>query len=588
MCGIAGFIDQSSNKKEAENVIGEMLLAIKHRGPDHSGYKIYEDGVVLGHNRLSIIDLSEVGNQPFDYKHLSITYNGEIYNYKEIRKELEELGHRFRSETDTEVILAAFDEWGEKCVERFLGMWAFAIWDKEKRMLFCSRDRFGIKPFYYFIKNSRFYFASEVKSLKKSAHFPLEISEDMTNLYLHLGWHTYKDQTIYSGIMQIESGCNLMISKDLKVRINKYWDIDLTKPKLNISLDDAIAGYKSLFENSIDLHMRSDVPVGATLSGGIDSSSIVSMIAKRNPNYHLKTFSIYYSTEKNMDERPFIKELGKKYKNVESFYKEPSEQEIFDELEKILSFQDFPLLGSSFISQYFVMKLAKENGMKVLLDGQGADEYLVGYLRSFYRIVGQKFGSREGWEIFKTHIQREGYDLKEILSRFGKTVLSSLVTDQKMLEIEYLYKQPYFGLNKKIPFQVKEQKGEKLNEFLYNLLFYSELPRLLHYADLNSMHFSIESRVPFLDHRLVEFMFKIPDDYKIKGGITKYILRESCKDVLPEQIYERKDKKGFVTPGEVRWINNIKGSHEFERNSKIGKENGKLVWRKYFLEKWVH
>ena len=608
MCGIAGFIDLEKNKSEGESLITSMLYSIKHRGPDFSDFKWVDDGIMLGHNRLSILDLSEDGNQPFCYNHFTIVFNGEVYNYLELKKELEKKGYRFKTKTDTEVIIVAYQEWGSDCVNRFVGMWAFAIWDNIEKKLFCSRDRFGIKPFYYFISNNSFYFASEVKALKQVKNFPASIDSEMISLFLHLGWHTYSEKTLYSNIFLIPSGCNLTINRDLKITLDRYWDIDLIKPKLKISEEEATKEVKRLFENSIDLHMRSDVPVGTTLSGGIDSSAITSVVAERFPDYPLNSFSIYYTTEKNMDEREFINAMVKKYNNITSIQKEPSEQEILNELDHFLAHQDFPLLGSSFLSHFFVMKMAKEKGMKVLLDGQGADEYFVGYLRSFYRIVGAQIASKKGIEIFKAHIDREGYDIKESLSRFGKCILSSVVDDQKMLEIEYLYSQDFISNNRKIPFQVKHQKGEKLNEFLYNLLFYSELPRLLNYTDLNSMYYSFESRVPFLDHRLVEFLFQIPDHCKVKNGITKYLLRESCKSYLPQKIYSRKDKKGFVTPGEIRWLrgplkNSFEKNFEFPPeinliNQKINQlkkeyltgndKNSKLVWRLNFLNRWLN
>jgi asparagine synthase (glutamine-hydrolysing) len=602
MCGIAGFIDLSLEKTKAENVIEEMLLAIKHRGPDHTGFQIYEDGLVLGHNRLSIIDLSKVGNQPFENKHLSITYNGEIYNFKEIRKELEELGHRFRSETDTEVILAAFEEWGEKCVERFLGMWAFAIWDKERRELFCSRDRLGIKPFFYTWIRGCFYFASEIKALKKVADFDPSMDEDMVNMYLHMSWNTFGEKTCYRNVFQIEQATNLVLKDGVVIRKNRYWDLDVKKRIEGISEEEAIKGFKELFEDSIRLHMRSDVPVGALLSGGIDSSSIVSTVAALYPEVNLDTFSIYYTSERGMDERPFIDAVAAKYQNIHSEQKEPLEEEILGRMKYFFEDQDLPLLGSGFISNFLVLEMAKKKGLKVLLDGQGADEYLVGYLRSFFRIVSQNPLSIKKWRMFRSHLDREGYGMKERIQRLIKVGVSVVLNDQRMHGIEYKIGRSFVGRRKNLPFKLPAFKGEKLNEFLYNLLFYTELPRNLYYADLYSMYFSIECRVPFLDHRLIEYVFALPDELKTKEGITKYILREAVKEYIPEEVYYRKDKKGFVTPGEVRWlrgslsgevvpsgVNFLDSSKEkrvLEEYKEGKNKDAGLVWRLIFLRRW--
>jgi asparagine synthase (glutamine-hydrolysing) len=603
MCGIAGFMDQGISKANAEGVIMDMLMSIKHRGPDHTGFQIYEEGVVFGHNRLSIIDLSEIGNQPFEYKHLSITYNGEIYNYKEIRKELLELGHRFRSETDTEVILAAYDQWGGKCVERFLGMWAFAIWDKERRELFCSRDRFGIKPFFYIQIGDGFYFASEIKALKKVKGFEGKMDEDMVNMYLHMGWNTFGEKTCYEKVFQVEQATNLIVRGGQIIERERYWDLDVKKRMEEISEADAINGFKDLFEDSIRLHMRSDVPVGALLSGGIDSSSIVSTVASLYPEVNLETFSIYYTSERGMDERPFIDVVAKKYKNIHSEQQEPLEDEILAKMKYFLEEQDLPLLGSSFISNFLVLEFAKQKGVKVLLDGQGADEYLVGYLRSFFRITGQNPLNWKKWKIFKRHLDREGYGLKERIQRVIKVVLSSVLNDQQMHGLEYRMGRSFVGKKKGVPFRLPEFSGKKLNEFLYNLLFYTELPRNLYYADLYSMYFSIECRVPFLDHRLIEYVFSLPDELKTKGGVTKYILREAVKDYLPKEIYDRKDKKGFVTPGEVRWIrgsltgelkptglsflDSSKEKKVFEKYKRGKNKDAGLVWRLIFLKRWL-
>ena len=420
-----------------------------------------------------------------------------------------------------------------------------------------------------------------------------------------MGWLAYREETLYCKIKQIPASHNLTY-RDGKIETEKYWDIMFSEKK-DSDLIENISQFRSIFLDSIKIHMRSDVPVGTSLSGGIDSSSIASAICSIFPNLLIKTFSIYYTSRDGMDERPFINEVISKYSNIQPFMYEPTDRAILDIFYEYMAHQDFPLSGSSFLSQYFVMKLARENGIKVLLDGQGADEYLVGYLRSFYRMVGQNILSKRGYRIFKTHINRENYDLKTSLKRWIGCLISSVSTEQVMNILEYRYSQSFLPKSKGAPFKLENIGNSRLDDFLYHLIFYTELPGLLYHGDLNSMNFSIESRVPFLDHRLVEFMFSIPDYHKVKDGVSKYILREAMKDKLPDNIYLRVDKKGFLTPGEARWlrgpligyIDNIRSSRlDFLDKKKIkiiindyikgSSKNEKIVWRLAMFSEWMN
>lgn len=605
MCGITGFVDPGLSLDEARSVIQPMLQCINHRGPDFSD-QWYENGVMLGHNRLSIIDLTEHGNQPMHYHDLVIIFNGEIYNYVEIKEELISKGYKFSSTSDTEVILAAYKEWGKACVEKFMGMWALVIWDKTKKELFCSRDRFGIKPFYYIYKSNKFYFASEYKPLKKSPVFTNELNLNQVSRGLQLGWIVYDDETYFEKIKSLPAAHNL-IYKDGKIKIEKYWD--LKNSKQNYSAEEKQEIFRDLFFRSIRQHMRSDVPVASCLSGGLDSSSIVSAVQHLFKNKPYKSFSIYYEGKDDVDERPFIYEVVKKYPAVEPVYYTPSDSELPEAFEKAIYHTDVPASGSSFISQYFLMKLISRNKIKVVLDGQGADEYLAGYMHSFYRLIGDNFKKLKFSSALTTLNKlgsEQNYSSKKKIDVILKSILTSFLSEQKLYSMEYHNYYPFLVNNfkNKTPFNLKDENGSALDNFLYNLIFTTSLPTLLHYEDRNSMTFSIESRVPFLDHRLVEFVFSLPDDDKISGATTKSILRKSLKDILPEAVTYRKDKKGFVTPGEIKWlrgplrflindekfpefIDNIKATKVLNEFKKGDNSNANLVWRLSVLKYWL-
>lgn len=609
MCGIAGFVDYSLQGESAQRALTKMLDAIAHRGPDARG--IFFDGATcLGHNRLSIIDLSDEANQPFHYGELLIIFNGEVYNYLEIKNELQQLGVIFRTQSDTEVIVAAYQKWGSDCVEKFVGMWAFVIYDKLKQVLFASRDRFGIKPFYYIIQGRKFYFASEYKALKQTPVFSNDININQVSRGLQMGWVCYHDETYFERIKSLPAACNLELSIDSGlITVAKYWDIETAKYS-DLAFDEKKEKFLALFSDSIKLHMRSDVPTASCLSGGLDSSAIVSMVQHQNPGMKYKSFSVYYEGKGDVDERPFINEVISKYPSIEPYYISPSDKDVKESFHHALYHSDVPCTGSSFISQYFLMKLIGKHKIKVVLDGQGSDEYLGGYMHTFYRIVADmiRSGNFLG-AISLTHEINNMFNssVSQTISHFGKSVLSSFCREQTLYGVEYENYFP-FMLNTspgKIPFELKEQKGNRTDNFLYHLLFTTSLPSLLHYEDRNSMAFSIESRVPFLDHRLVEFAFNMNTYDKVNRTETKYILRQALHGILPEAIEKRSDKKGFVTPGENKWLRGTlkhlledsfnrlyfldkkKTKMIIEDYKKGNNKNALLVWRLATLNYWV-
>jgi asparagine synthase (glutamine-hydrolysing) len=610
MCGIAGFIDASLSPAKAETLITDMLRVTAHRGPDFSGHWS-EFPVVLGHNRLSIIDLVEASNQPMHYQDYVISFNGEIYNYLEIKAELLNIGYQFSTHSDTEVILAAYKAWGEDCVKKFMGMWAFAIWDKVNRVLFCSRDRFGIKPFYYIFGSGVFYFSSEVKALKKSPIFNGQINNRQVMRLLQLGWVDYQDETFYESVKSLPEASNL-IFKNGKIEIKRYWDLSEKQQIQENSFQERKDKFKSLFEDSIKLHFRSDVEVGAALSGGLDSSSIVAVAANMIPDKTIKTFNIYYEGSGAVDERPFVYELAKKYKNIDPYYYSPKDDELADAFDKVIYHQDVPISGSSAISQYFVMKTAREHNVTVLLDGQGADEYLGGYMHTFNRMIGSQIQQKKLFQalrLFQLHKKEHGLPTKEAAMVLLKSFYTASHNESGIFNYELNRLKPL--LNRKFQnmsglLNIQDVFKDKIDNFFYHLLFSTSLPSLLHYEDRNSMAFSLESRVPFLDHRLVEYGFSLPMEDRVKGAETKYILRQSLSGILPDAIRDRKDKKGFVTPGENKWLRGplkhlleddfSKLEYWFPRgrlyetieNYKKGDNSkAKLVWRMVALNKWL-
>ncbi len=553
MCGIAGCIDPNLDKNRKTLVGQQMLKRIVHRGPDAT--KSYaDDFVFLGHNRLSIIDLSEEADQPFVCDNLIMVYNGEVYNYLEIKIELEELGYNFITKSDTEVILKSYKEWGKTCVDRFVGMWALAIYDSNTKELFCSRDRFGIKPFYYIFENDAFYFASEIKAFYDLPIFNPKLNLNQVSRGLNLGWISYKNETYFEQVKALEPAQNLVLESG-KISLHTYWS--LQKKEIKLSYDEAVASFKEKFLESVTLHLRSDVKVGACLSGGIDSSALVSAISTLDP-LPLESFTIFYEGKESVDERPWVKEVIKEYPNINPHYFTPSDTELKGEFSKILYHQDAPLPGSSPVSQYFLMQLAGSNKIKVVIDGQGSDEYLLGYMHFYFSVYAHLIKKWQFGEVFKTlraHCKTQQLNFIKTIQVVAKSI-AKLVLGEQVYK-RYEYRNRYAGVLKE---EIKSdlwksfENGNPIDSVVQNALFQDILPTLLHFEDRNSMAYSIESRVPFLDHRLVEFAYNLPYNYKLNKGITKKILRDALQGILTKKISERTDKKGFVTPGETRWL----------------------------------
>ncbi len=559
MCGIFGIV-VPEGEKPAAPIVEKATDSLYHRGPDGGGY-FYDKNVALGNRRLAILDLSDDGHMPMVYGSLRITYNGELYNYLELRSELITRGHEFRTKTDTEVVLAAYKEWGKACEQHFNGMWAFAIYDIEKAELFCSRDRFGIKPFFYSFRENVFAFASEIKALRFLPNWRPKLNHEMAGDFLIHGLQHHTSQTLYDGVNQLPAGHQMLFDcNESKMIINQYYHLDsITKAK-NLSFESATNKFKDLLEDAIHLHRRSDVKVGIALSGGLDSSTIVALNSKLYPEEidQLETIS-YASTIKVYDESNYVDDLLKKYP-VTSHKISAGFGETMGLMDEVIKAHDEPLLSASLIAQYLVFRMAKENNLKVMLDGQGADEILAGY-GTYYKPFWKEILKSKPWLI-----------LGELIGVLGKHEinLKSKMSVDKTLEV-----QTYLN------FSTSNHKVNNDNFSAYEqyMLLQGILPYLLHFDDRNSMAHSVESRVPFLDYRLVEFCLSLPPFFKIKHGVRKRILRASMREELPKSILNRYDKMGFPTP-QQHWMSE-QSEYFVNKISEIVNDFPKLITQDY-------
>lgn len=588
MCGIAGMIDPKGVDSEK---LRTMADAIRHRGPDDEGFYTWDEkdgsrcfkgsdtiealdslpeiagqnGVIgLGHRRLSILDLSEKGHQPMldAATGNAIVHNGEIYNFQALVSELEELGHEFESGSDTEMILHAYAQWGADCVQRFIGMWAFAIWNGTE--LFCSRDRFGIKPFYY-VKGEYFAFASEIKALLKAGLAePIVKAQDMVQYLVH-GALGKPFANLFSDIKELPPGHNLLVDANGMFKLDQYYELKAATDKAS----DPIKAYRDAFEQAVDLHLVSDVPVGACLSGGLDSSSIVALAAKKKGGT-FNTFTAAYD-DPATDESDFAKLVRDSFSNVEGHETRPTAEAFLSDLDRLMEVQELPIGSSSIYAQWKVMQSAAEAGIKVLLDGQGADEVLGGYynfagLRVIELLRVFKFGAA----LKERKALRDNFDpnidksIGRALFYFMPGAVQRMLRRQQRMGVSLIKKehQALFSGTKTPERGARSFRQLSINSLRFNVY------ELLRYEDRNSMAFSIESRVPFLDHRLVEMTLALPTEQKIEGGWTKKILRKAMEPDLPEAIVWRKDKKGFVTP-QGEWMRTLR-DHMIEKLRSMG------------------
>ncbi|TFH51440.1 MAG: asparagine synthase (glutamine-hydrolyzing) [Methanothrix sp.] len=544
MCGINGFTWKDPD------LIEKMNHILRHRGPDDQSTYI-DDKVSLGHRRLAIIDLSPAGRQPKCNEDASIwiVFNGEIYNFRDIRTKLEKSGHQFSSNTDTEVIIHAYEEWGVDCVERFNGMWAFAIYDKKKGTIFFSRDRFGVKPLYFCQDEKGLIFSSEIKGILQ--HSIRRVPSDKAVYdFLVLGFVDHSPDTFFMGISRLMPG-ESMIYDLPKGTMNRFRWYDLASRLSDagkITEEEAAKRIRELFEDSVRYRLISDVPVGSCLSGGIDSSSIVYAMRKMNEMGEIKTFSMVFPGKKQ-DESSFINEVVAATK-VEAHRVSPTTEDLLRDLNDLIWTQEEPFGSLSIYGQYKVMELANRRGMKVLLDGKGSDEIFAGYF-IYYKYYLFESLLRLRREEFVETSKRMKSKLRDMVLFPAMTILSALGLSQGVLKNLWLSRIKYLkGFDGIVLANPLTDRGFDLNRALHSDLSRYSIPQLLRYEDKNSMRWSIESRVPFLDYRLVELAMSLPSGYKIQKGTTKYILRKAMKGLVSERILGRKDKIGFATPDE--------------------------------------
>lgn len=552
MCGIFGVL--SFGFKEIEEIkVNDALAKLSHRGPDFRKVIRVNSNLVIGHARLSIIDLSEDANQPFFRDNLYIVFNGEIYNYLELREELISYGFSFSTNSDTEVLIYSYKHWGEDCVKRFNGMWAFAIYNEDTNVLFCSRDRYGVKPFNYYLSDNEFIFSSEIKSLLQYDPNLRKPNYNSIGLFCREGICGEIEETWFKDILRLSPGHNLVI-KNGKIKNYQYYNYP--SHILNISFEDAKLKFINLFQNSVKLRMRSDVPVGTTLSGGLDSNSIVSVLRTFFNGEH-NTFTAYFPNYKDDETEKALKTnnlLNLKGNLVEANY----DENYINTLAIIIYHLESGHLSPAVFPLWEIYKAAKKK-VKVVLEGQGADELMAGYIAIFAGEYLLSFVSRlKMLELYKNlKLLHKNYSLKQIFTLFVRNVSPNYI---KQLVRKYVLKQEnvYIGHLKKVkfPYKFKYKKSSLLNNRLKDS-HRNTLVNLLHYGDAISMAHSIESRLPFMDYRLVDFCFSLPDKFLISKGKGKFILREAMKSILPEHLNKDIRKLGFPSPIHEFIINNL-------------------------------
>lgn len=560
MCGIAGIL--SSSSPVSSDRLKKMTDSIAYRGPDGEGHWINNTAQVgLGHRRLAILDLSEAGQQPMHgFSRYSIIHNGEIYNFPEIKETLEKKGYAFHTRTDTEVIIAAYDHWGPKCLSYFNGMFAFAIWDEKEQTLFAARDRFGEKPFFYTYINDEFVFGSEIKALW-AAGIKKILNRRLLFNYLTIGYvdnPAKPEETFFESVKKIPAAHYLLFSPSKKeIKTERYWSLDPGHEQSRVNESLVLEEFEELLSRSVNYRLISDVPVGTSLSGGLDSSSILALLAEKNDRKSFHSFSaVFPGFEKN--EEAYIDEVCQRF-DWPNTKTQIREEQIAGLIEKVSRHLDEPFGSASNLAQYQVYARARENGVPVLLDGQGADEVLAGYSK-YYKWYWQ--------ELFRHRKLLRSGELKAARAlgnreKFGfSNLLAALFPDLASVLIEQRYLLKAVRDPELEPGFIREQSRDAylgkpdiatLNEVLHYNTTIHGLEELLRYADRNSMAHGVEVRLPYLDHKLVEFLFTLPGHFKIRKGYTKWLLRTAMNERLPASIAWRADKIGFEPPQET-WM----------------------------------
>tara|TARA_R110001599_G_scaffold171353_1_gene362340 strand:- start:364230 stop:366080 length:1851 start_codon:yes stop_codon:yes gene_type:complete len=548
--------------------------ALRFRGPNDSGLERIECDsaqVVLGHTRLSIIDLSTGGHQPMHGAEgrYAIVFNGEIYNYKELREELKALGRRFTSDSDTEVLLAAWETWGRACLPRLIGMFAFVVLDRASATLTCVRDVFGIKPFFYALENKNFLFASEAPALLALKATKARLNWQRAYDYLVHGDYDSSPETFFEGVLHLPPGHMLVVdlSKHLTVHAERWWTPKITE-RHDLSFDEAAERVRENFLQSIRLHLRSDVPLGAALSGGVDSSAVVCAMRHVAPEHPIHTFT-YVAAGSEANEEHWA-DLVNHHVGAVSHKVIVTPQELARDLDDMIRAQGEPFGSTSIYAQYRVYQLAKDNGITVTLDGQGADEMLAGYngypglrLRSLLETghLVQAGQFLNAWSKWPDRNRTSGLKLAvaemtdgalyQTLRRLnGRKVTPAWIRSDALTQHGVSLRHPRLRPELDV-------RGRRVMAELAHSLTKRGLSSLLRHGDRNSMRFSVESRVPFLTVEQVELLLSLPEHYLIsQSGETKSVFRAAMRGIVPDEILDRKDKIGFQTP-EQQWLTSM-------------------------------
>jgi asparagine synthase (glutamine-hydrolysing) len=563
MCGICGIFFANRDWRVQGDVLARMNHSIVHRGPDDEGFFV-EENVGLAMRRLSIIDV-KTGHQPIsnENRDIWIVFNGEIYNHADLRADLEKRGHQYRTRSDTETIVHLYEEYGSDCVNHLRGMFAFVIWDRRRRVLFAARDRLGIKPFYYRWDGKSFLFASEIKAILAYPGIEAEFDRRHLAEYLTFGYIT-GPETMYAGIRKLMPGHTLELSERREPKITRYWDLTVPVDEIPRGRDYYVKNYRQMLESAVGSHLMSDVPLGVFLSGGLDSSAVAALTAKIRGD-KIQTFAVGYG-EEEFSELPYARQVAA---HIKSDHHEVrlSREEFFDSLPRLIWHEDEPIVWPSSVSLYYVARLARER-VVVVLTGEGSDETLAGYTRYAWTLLNSKMdrtyrtlspGFLRRWvrhgiaaaplsaalhrKLEHTFLMRDGeswpsFYFDNFYSAFSENEFRDLLTPEALESAGPAYAgsmEPW-----------ERSSGELLHRLLYTDLN-SYLIELLMKQDQMSMAASIESRVPFLDHPLVEFTARIPADFQIQGMAGKFVLKQAVEDLLPHDIIYRK-KMGFPTP----------------------------------------
>tara|TARA_B110001452_G_C15238955_1_gene428994 strand:- start:115 stop:2079 length:1965 start_codon:yes stop_codon:yes gene_type:complete len=631
MCGVIGIIS-SESRQEITDSADKMLRFIDHRGPDGRGLEVFNlpkaQHLALGHNRLAIIDTSDAGLMPMSNAddNLSIIFNGEIFNYIELKEELASLGYCFTTNTDTEVLLNAYAEWGSDCLNKLNGMFAFAIFNKVNSELFIARDRYGVKPLYYFFQDNLFIFASEIKSILTHENVDVAPEEEMLGKFLLTGAVNNTNLTCFSEIYSLSPGYSLKMQQG-KLTTDKWYSPtkNLLSSDANYNYQKSLSDFQDIFHDAVKLRLRSDVEVGACLSGGLDSSAIVGAVANISSNMSdpgsFKTFSSVYDDPK-ISEIEYVDEVTK-FTNTTNFSFTPQLDAFWENIPKIIWHNDEPIQTPTTFNQWSVMEAAKNQSIKVTLDGQGVDELAAGY-PTYFSIhlaeLARKLHVIEFIATFKDIVSTKGEGRNAasllfrviylLIPRWAISTLSAIPFFRFVVKGESFqpilrkkYKKSWRNIAKQQLLLQRKHSisiAKRLRFDFYNM----SLPALLRYEDRSSMAFSIEARTPFLDYRLVEFIQSLPSEYFIKEGLTKAIVRDGVSSLIPQSVFNRTDKKGYPIPSSD-WLNksnkiikNIFSGEtflstyinidEFQKMLSVGKLPIKddELWRLVFAELW--